>query len=148
MIVRTSKGSGISGAVRYVMGEGKLDLKTGKAPELGPGERSRVAWYGGTGFGFPIDSDERLDLARRVMEWAAFTQSSKTKKCSEDCLHLMLAWDRDEHPRRLEMEEAAHSVLAHLGMENARAVWVSHDDTEHMHLHIVAIREISRRRWN
>ncbi len=140
MIVRTSKGSGISGAVRYVMGEGKLDVKTGKAPELAAGEKSRVAWYGGTGFGFPIDSDERLDLARRVMEWAAFTQSSKTKKCESDCLHLMLAWDKDEHPRRLEMEEAAHSVLTHLGMENARAVWVSHNDTEHMHLHIVASR--------
>jgi hypothetical protein len=140
VIVRTSKGSGISGAVRYVMGEGKLDPETGKAPELAPGEQSRVAWYGGTGFGFPIDSDERLDIARRVMEWAEVTQASKTKKCKEDCFHLMLAWDKDEQPTRQVMEEAAHSVLKDLGMEHARAIWACHDDTDHAHLHIVASR--------
>ena len=140
MIVRKSLGTGISGAVRYVLGEGKLDPTTGKAPELAPGERSRVAWYGGTGFGFPIDTDERLEIARKVMEWSAQNQSSKTKQCRSDCLHLMLAWDKDEQPSRADMEDAAQSVLKHLGMENARAIWASHDDTDHKHLHLVISR--------
>jgi hypothetical protein len=126
--------------VRYVLGEGKRDPETGKVPELAPGETSRVAWYGGTGFGFPIDTDERLDIARKVMEWSALTQASKTKRCKDDCLHVMLAWDKDEHPDRAEMEAAAHSLLARLGMENARAIWAAHDDTDHAHLHLVVSR--------
>ncbi len=133
-------GRGISGTVRYVMGEGKRDPVTGKIPEHAPGLESRVAWFSGTGFGFPIDSRERLDIARRVMEWAAQNQTSKTKKCIDDCLHLSLSWHPDEKPTRAEMEAAAHSALAKLGMANARAIIVAHNDTDHAHLHLVISR--------
>jgi hypothetical protein len=37
MIVHKTLGSGISGTVRYVMGEGKRDPKTGKLPTREPG---------------------------------------------------------------------------------------------------------------
>ena len=133
-------GRGISGTVRYVMGEGKRDPVTGKIPEHAPGLESRVAWFSGTGFGFPIDSRERLDIARRVMEWAAQNQTSKTKKCIDDCLHLSLSWHPDEKPTRADMEAAAHSALAKLGMANARAIIVAHNDTDHAHLHLVISR--------
>jgi hypothetical protein len=140
MITHKTQGRGISGTIRYVMGEGKRDPATKEVPKLAPGESSRVAWFGGTGFGFPIDSEQRLDIARRLMEWAAQNQSSKTKKCVEDCLHLSLSWDIDENPTRAEMEAAAHSVLAKLGMANARAIFAAHNDTEHRHLHLVISR--------
>jgi len=140
MIPHKTEGSGISGTVRYVMGEAKRDPVTGKVPKLAPGEASRVAWFGGTGFGFPIDTHERLDIARRLMEWAALNQASKTKKCVDDCVHLSLSWHEDEKPTRAEMEAAAHSVLARLGMANARAIFVAHNDTDHAHLHLVISR--------
>jgi hypothetical protein len=140
MIVRKYLGSGISGCVRYVMGEGKRDPATGAVPKLLPGETSRVAWYSGTGFGFPIDSEERLEIARRLMEWAAQTQASKTKKCKDDCLHLVLSWEPGENPTREEMEAAAKSALAFRGMAEARAIFVAHTDTDHVHLHAVISR--------
>jgi hypothetical protein len=140
MITHKTLGSGISGTVRYVMGEGKRDPATGEVPRLAPGQASRVAWFGGTGFGFPIDTQERLDIARRLMEWAALNQASKTKKCVDDCLHLSLSWDKDEQPTQADMEAAAHSALARLGMANARAIFVAHNDTDHKHLHLVVSR--------
>jgi relaxase-like protein len=38
------------------------------------------------------------------------------------------------------MEAAAREALKALGMENARALFVAHNDTEHAHLHVVASR--------
>src|SRR5262249_28871967 len=80
------------------------------------------------------------DLARRVMEFAASHQTSRTKRCEKDALHLSLSWHPDERPTRAQMEEAARDALKALGMENARAVFAAHNDTDHQHLHIVASR--------
>lgn len=139
MIPNIVKGSGISGAVRYVLGEGR-DKDTKQAIELVPGQTSRIAWIGGTGFGFTVDSAERAELARKVMEFAAANQTSKTRKADNDCLHLSLSWAKGETPDRAEMEAAGHSALEALGMEGARALFVAHNDTDHAHLHVVASR--------
>ena len=54
MIPRINVGKGVTGAVRYVLGEGR-DPKTGELkPAAGDGQ-GRVAWIGGTGFGFEIE---------------------------------------------------------------------------------------------
>jgi hypothetical protein len=139
MIPNIVKGSGVSGAVRYVLGEGR-DKDTKRAIELAPGQASRVAWIGGTGFGFTVDNAERAELARKVMEFGAANQTSRTRKADNDCLHLSLSWAKGETPGRAEMLEAAHSALDALGMGGARALFVSHNDTDHTHLHIVASR--------
>lgn len=141
MIPHIVKGSGISGAVRYVMGEGN-DKDTGRPRGLVADKDSRVAWIDGQGFGFPIDSAERVELARRVMEWSALpqNQASKTRKLDNDCLHLSLSWEPTERPDKKEMLEAAKGALKALGMENARALFVCHEDTDHPHIHIVASR--------
>ena len=140
MIVYITKGTGVGGAVRYVMGEGRNDED--KVKELEPGHETRVTWMSGQGFGFAIDSPERVDLARKVMEWAALpeNQASRTRKCEKDCFHASLSWEPGEEPTRAEMEQAARDYLAALGMENARAIFVAHSDTKHPHLHIVASR--------
>jgi len=141
MIPNLVKGSGISGAMRYVMGEGN-DPETGKHIELVPGEMSRAELLGGQGFGFDIDSSERLELARRIMEWGGKpeNQASRTKPCVKDCLHMSLSWEGGQAPSKEEMIEASQSALKALGMENARAVFVAHHDTDHRHVHIVASR--------
>ena len=53
-------------------------------------------------------------------------------------MHLTLAWRVGEAPSREEMEQAARSALKAIGMENAKAIWASHRDEQHAHLHIVA----------
>jgi hypothetical protein len=137
MIPRIKVGRGVTGAARYALGEGK-DPATGKARTEPKGETSRVAWIGGTGFGFAIESRDDADLARRIMEFDALNQTSRTRQCEKDCVHLSLGWRPGEQPTREQMEAAAHGALAALGMANARALFVSHADQPYAHLHIVA----------
>src|ERR1700690_842838 len=113
MVPDITKGRGISGTVRYVLGQGK-----GRGNDWEPGQDSRVAWISGQGFGFDIDSRADADLARRVMEFSATNQSSRTKRCEKDALHISLSWHPDEQPTRPQMEAAAAAALKSLGMEN------------------------------
>src|ERR1700730_1698972 len=135
MLPDLGKGRGVSGAVRYVLGQGR-----GHGADWQEGQESRVAWISGQGFGFDIESREDAELGRRIMEFAAANQSGKTRQCEKDCLHLSLSWHPDEQPTKVQMEEAAREALKSLGMENARALFVAHNDTKHMHVHIVASR--------
>lgn len=141
MIPNIVKGRGISGALAYALGQGN-DPETGERRELAPGEDSRAEIIGGQNFGFAIDSPERLELARKIMEWAALpqNQASQTKKCVKDALHMSLSWEAGQTPDRDEMERAAKSALKALGMEGARAVFIAHHDTTHKHMHIIASR--------
>jgi hypothetical protein len=137
MIPRVKVGTGVTGAVRYVLGEGK-DRKTGEYRVLEAGEPGRVAWIGGTGFGFDVRSAGDADLARRIMEFDALNQISPTRRCEKDCVHLALGWPPGQAPSRAEMEAAARDALAALGMANAKAIWAAHNDESYSHLHIVA----------
>lgn len=124
----------MTGAVRYVLGEGR----GAGNDNLAPGEKSRVEWVGGDSFGFPIRNADDADLARRIMEFDALNQGSRTKRCVNDVVHLALSWRPGETPDRAEMEEAARGALSALGMKNAKALYVCHNDEAHPHLHIVA----------
>jgi hypothetical protein len=135
MLPDLGKGRGVSGAVRYVLGQGR-----GRGADWQEGQESRVAWISGQGFGFDIESRQDAELGRRIMEFAAANQSGKTRQCEKDCLHLSLSWHPDEQPTKVQMEEAAREALKALGMENARALFVAHNDTKHAHVHIVASR--------
>lgn len=141
MIPNVVKGRGITGAIRYSMGQGN-DKETGERLELVPGETSRATILGGQNFGYEVNSAERLEVARRDMEWngKAENQASATRKCEKDCLHVSLSWESGQEPTAEDMAEAAKGFLKALGMENAQAVFVAHDDTAHKHLHIVASR--------
>jgi Ti-type conjugative transfer relaxase TraA len=137
MIPRCVIGRGVTGAVNYVLGEGR-DPETGELAELAPNQKSRVDWISGTGFGFPIESKEDADLARRIMEFDAINQSSRTRQCEKDCVHIAIGWRPGQNPTRAEMEEAAMGALKSLGMENAKAIFAAHGDESYAHLHIVA----------
>jgi Ti-type conjugative transfer relaxase TraA len=127
-------GKGVTGAVRYALGEGR----GAGNDNLAPGEQSRVGWISGTGFGFAIRDHNDAELARRIMEFDALNQTSPTRRCEKDVVHLALSWRPGETPSRVEMEAAAHGALKAMGMENAKALFVSHTDEAHPHLHIVA----------
>lgn len=138
MVPRLNTGKGISGAVRYVLGQGR-NAKTGELnPEAANENESRVDWISGTGFGFAINTAADAELARRIMEFDALNQTSRTRQCEQDCIHLSLGWKAGETPTRKEMEEAAEDALKALGMGNAKALFVAHRDEDHAHVHIVA----------
>lgn len=137
MIPRSVVGKGVTGAVRYILGEGR-DPVTGELAALASGDKTRVEWFACTGFGFEIESLEDADLARRIMEFDALNQASRTKRCEKDCVHIALGWRPGEAPTREQMIEAGMSALTALGMSNARAIFASHNDESYAHLHIVA----------
>jgi hypothetical protein len=141
LIPNIVKGKGISGALNYALGQGN-DPVTGERLTLAEGEKTRAEILGGQNFGFEIDSAERLEIARRTMEWNGKpeNQASKGIKCVKDCLNASLSWEPGQSPSKAEMIEAAQSFLKSLGMENAQAVFVAHHDTDHKHIHIVASR--------
>src|SRR4051812_15898093 len=113
---RLNVGKGVTGAVRYVLSEGR-DGETGELKPAAANENQRrVAWISGTGFGFEIKTDADADLARRVMEFNALNQTSRTRQCEQDCVHLSLAWSIGETPTKLEMEQGARDALSALGM--------------------------------
>ena len=130
MVPNIVKGKGISGAVKYVMNPKRDD----------PANTERVGWIGGQGLGFAVRDADDVSLARRIMEFMGANQTSKTRKCAKDCLHLSLSWAPDEQPDAAEMEAAARDALAALGMETAAAIFVQHTDTLCHHVHIVASR--------
>jgi hypothetical protein len=140
MIPNIVKGKGITGSIAYAMGQG--NDKDGKRIPLEAGEDSRATILGGQNFGFAVDSADKLELARRMMEWngQAENQASKGRKCEKDCLHASLSWEPGQDPTREDMTAAAQGFLKSLGMENAQAVFIAHDDTDHKHLHIIASR--------
>jgi hypothetical protein len=138
MKVRIKIGKGVTGAVRYVMGPGH-DPETGRFRAKPDDGSSRVAWVSGTdAFGWKVESAADIDQARREMEFDALNQRSKTKKCEQDCVHIVLAWERSETPTREEMEAACRSQLEAQGMGNAKAIFVGHNDEDYFHAHIVA----------
>ena len=134
---RLNTGKGVTGAVRYVLNEAR-DRSGGTAAALQPEAKSRVDWISGQGFGFAINSRADADLARRVMEFDALNQASKTRPCEQDCVHISLSWRPGEKPSQKEMEAAAQTALRSLGMGNAKALFVAHNDEDYSHVHIVA----------
>src|SRR4051794_21822331 len=131
---RINVGKGVTGAVRYVLGEGR-DPKTGELKELSENGKTRVDWIGGTGFGWKVETRADADLARRVMEFDAVNQKGQ---CQQDCVHLSLSWRPGDRLTREQMEQAAHGALSSLGMANAKAIFVAHNDEDYAHVHIVA----------
>lgn len=139
MNVRIVIGKGVTGAVRYCLGEGRHPLTGELLPRRADGS-SRVEWIGGTGFSFPIGTLADVERARLLMELDAQNQPVRKGgwRCEQDCVHLVLAWRPGEQPTRNDIEMAAKDALAALGMENAKALFFVHNDEDYAHIHIVA----------
>ena len=110
MIPRCKLGKGVTGAVKYILGEGR-DPDSGelKRPCARGERKTRVDWFGGFGFGFEVGSRDDADLARRIMEFDAQNQSSRTRRCEMDCVHLSLCWRPGEEPTREQMDGSRRS---------------------------------------
>jgi AAA domain/Relaxase/Mobilisation nuclease domain len=139
MNVRITIGKGVTGAVRYCLGEGRHPVTGELLPKRADGS-ARVEWIGGTGFSFPVRTLADIERARILMELDAQNQPVRRGgwRCEQDCVHLVLAWRPGEHPTRKDVEDSAKDALAALGMENAKALFFVHNDEDYAHIHIVA----------
>ena len=83
MITRCKIGKGITGAVRYILGEGR-DPDSGELHFLADGEPTRVDWFGGLNFGFDIESREDAerflrDFRERLAKFGLELHPDKTR---------------------------------------------------------------------
>ncbi|MGX0879690.1 hypothetical protein ACSSV4_004400 [Roseovarius sp. MBR-154] len=128
-------------------------------PRVGPGGAS----FQGAGLYYLHDKDaltsERVafthtlnthtdspDRSLKLMAWTALHQrelkqstgvAATGRKLEKPVYTYSLAWAQDETPSREEMVRAAQDSLKALGMEDRQAVLVSHNDTQHPHIHVI-----------
>jgi hypothetical protein len=114
--------TGIRAAIDYLMSEG-VDDATKKFRVLEEGQETRAQILGGQNFLYAIDDEASLKEACRDMEFTALprNQTSKTRKCENECLHLSASWEARHKPDKEEMIEAATSLLKALGIGFCRA---------------------------
>jgi hypothetical protein len=137
MIFKSTIGTGVTGTLRYMRGQGRDE--EGKRKDPG---QSRATLLGGQGFGFDPDDDRRVDIARRMMEHNAKPEMQGVKDfyCAKDALHISLSWAPGQTPDRIEKIEAGQTFLKALGMENSMALFYDHNDKSYAHIHVVASR--------
>lgn len=89
---------------------------------------------------------DSADRSLKVMAWTAMHQRelkhaagvvATGRKLEKPVYTYSLAWAQDETPSRDEMISAARDSLKVLGMEDQQAVLVSHNDTQHPHIHVI-----------
>jgi hypothetical protein len=136
MVPRIETARGLSSVVREVMRPSKRPEGNGRQER----SESRVTLISGQNFGFDIKTREDVEIARRLMEFMAMRQGSRTRKCKKHALHITLWWHPDDRPTREQMEEAGRDALKALGMEEARAIFAARAGTKMMQIHIVASR--------
>ena len=119
MIAVSSKGQRFATLARY--------LVAGRSGE----ERNRVAWT--TARNLPSDDPE---LAGKIMR-ATAEQSARVE---QPVYHLVLSFDPSDPVDRAAMERVADRVLGRLRLHEHEAVYVSHRDREHPHMHLLVNR--------
>ena len=110
MMPRLKTGKGVTGCIRYVLGEGR-DPKTGEP--LAPSARRQQPRG--------MDRQHRLRLqdrnprrrrpCARIMEFAALNQKSRPGSVNRIASTSALSWARGETPNREEVEATAHEAL-------------------------------------
>lgn len=91
--------------------------------------------------GLLLETPEDRLLAVQLMDHVAEAGRQKTNFKNNPLYHFALSWREDEHPTKVQCQQAAAHMLKALGLENNQVVWFVHRDTEHHHhLHVVANR--------
>lgn len=85
-------------------------------------------------FGDNITSTENaIKEMTLITKAAGITEESKL----DPVVHMMLSWNKHEHPTKEQIEECAKDQIRALGYENHQWVAAVHSDTDHTHVHII-----------
>lgn len=129
----TSKGRSFKGAAAYFL------------HDLGKAESSERVMFTET-VNMLTNDPER---AAKVMAWTAEHANelkqvagvvSTGRKAENPVYNYVLAWAPDQTPDREHMTEFGLKSLKALGLEEHEALFIAHNDTDHMHLHIMVNR--------
>lgn len=128
---KVSRGSSFKGAAAYLL-----------SGHIGEENPERVEWSATQNVG-----TDDIELAARIMA-ATWYDADATKRANgwdgrgrgttkKPVLHLVMSWDENQNPDAAHMEQTARDMLKHMGLENAQAAMVGHNDTGQAHLHIM-----------
>lgn len=117
MIGKSTLGKGFKGLGKYLQSG-----STNSSPE-------RVEWL--TTRNLPQNIS--ITQAARLMQ-ATANQNTRAQK---PLYHLSISWDRNDKVTRLLMEETADKILKELRLTNNQTLILSHQDTQHKHIHIM-----------
>lgn len=82
------------------------------------------------------DMDATWQAQARLKEAAGIRRGGR--RCENPVCHDVISWDEDERPSLADMEQAARSYLAAIGLAEHQAVMVGHEHNGKRHVHIVA----------
>jgi hypothetical protein len=93
----------------------------------------------------PTDDPDRavahmIDLAEHANELKASAGLKAGRKLQNPVYAYSLAWSPDEAPTQAEQLAAAKETIKALGLENHQSLIVSHNDTDHPHVHVIVNR--------
>lgn len=119
MIANVTLGNGFAGLLAYL-----LRGKRGDAPE-------RVEWS--TTRNLPFDDPALIPSLMRAT-------AAQSRRVETPVYHLSISLDHGESLDRERFEEVVDRMLRDLGLGEHQAVIVSHNDTEHRHVHVMVNR--------
>ncbi len=136
-----NRGQSFKGVTAYLLHDKKAD--TSERFEWGVVENTYINHNN------DINSDyEKIQQATRLMAWTDKNRDfiklenggnlPKTQAEAGNVYHYSLAWAKDETPTREHMEETGRDHIKMMGLDEHQYYMVSHSDTDHAHLHIVA----------
>lgn len=140
MIIRIqASGGSFRGAGKYYLHDKSADASASKG--LKPKTDERV-WFTDTRNCLELDPARALDEMWRTAEDQAYLKMQAGVKrggrvCEEPVKTMSLSWHKDDRPEPQHMIDSADALLKHMGWDQHQAVLVSHNDTEHRHIHIV-----------
>lgn len=85
-----------------------------------------------------VISEALLDASTAAAEMKAVAEQNNRVK--DPVMHLILSWDKADHPTRDQWKDSVDYVMQSLGMREHQYLAVGHDDTENFHVHIMANR--------
>jgi len=120
MIGKANTGKSFTGLGKYLE-HGSKDMENEKAD-----------WY------YSKNLPESLDISHysKIIQSTA-NQNKRTKK---PVYHLSISWDKKDEINEELMQETAERVIKDINLHNNQYVVISHKDTDHKHIHIMANR--------
>lgn len=113
-------GRGFTGLVSYLM--------HGKA---GQRDQQRVEW---------THTRNLVSLDPALAPTQMRATAARSTRCEKPVYHLVISWRSDERPTPAAMLQVGEATLGDLNLMDHQAVFFSHKDTDHRHLHVVVNR--------
>ena len=135
MIPRIKTGTSFKGAALYYLHDKRAEGEQVRE------SKDRVAWT--YAINTLEDEPEAVLAEMRVTAFNQFLLKMELgnridgRPVERPVMTVALAWPHEETPTREEMIETGHSFLQHMKWEGHQVLFVAHNDTKHLHVHLI-----------